>query len=365
LRIAPHGAQGLAEKGFDFGARRIEKGEHMYYIVTGAAGFIGANLVKALNERGETNIICVDNLSRADKFRNLVDCEIADYIDKQDFLDMLLDGAWEGEIAAVLHEGACSDTMETDGRYMMDNNYRYTVTLFEHCQAEDIPLLYASSASVYGSGLIFREERQFEAPLNVYGYSKFLFDQYLRRHWHHLTSQVVGFRYFNVYGPREQHKGRMASVAFHFFNQYMSEGRVRLFEGSGGYGNGEQRRDFISVEDVVKVNLYFLDHPEYSGIFNVGTGRSQTFNDVAVATINACRRARGEAPLTLAELQSRGIIEYIPFPEALKGKYQSFTEADISRLRNVGYTEPFLTVEEGVARYVEYRLAQGEGQSGQ
>jgi ADP-L-glycero-D-manno-heptose 6-epimerase len=305
----------------------------------------------------------VDNLSKADKFRNLVDCEIADYIDKQDFLDLLLDGAWEGEVAAVFHEGACSDTMETDGRYMMDNNYRYTVSLFEHCQAEDIPLLYASSASVYGGGLVFKEERQYEAPLNVYGYSKFLFDQYLRRHWSLLTSQVVGFRYFNVYGPREQHKGRMASVAFHFFNQYMANGSVKLFEGCAGYGNGEQRRDFISVEDVVRVNMHFLDRPQCSGIFNVGTGRSQTFNDVAVATINACRRAKGEVELSLPELHAQGIVEYVAFPDALKGKYQSFTEADVSSLQNVGYDTPFLTVEEGVSRYVERRFTQGEAES--
>ena len=332
----------------------------MYYIVTGAAGFIGANIVKALNDRGESNIICVDNLSKADKFRNLVDCEIADYIDKQDFLDLLLDGAWEGEVAAVFHEGACSDTMETDGRYMMDNNYRYTVTLFEHCQAEEIPLLYASSASVYGAGRVFKEQRSHESPLNVYGYSKFLFDQYLRRNWQHLTSQVVGFRYFNVYGPREQHKGRMASVAFHFFNQYMANGKVKLFEGCEGYGNGEQRRDFVSVEDVTRVNMFFLDNPQLSGIFNLGTGRSQTFNDVAVSAVNACRRAKGEKELSLAELHQQGIIEYIDFPDALKGKYQSFTEADISALRAAGYDAPFLTVEEGTSRYVEYRIAQGD-----
>ena len=195
----------------------------MRILVTGAAGFIGANIVKALNARGETNIICVDNLTQADKFKNLVDCEIADYLDKEDFIEMLLDDAWEGEIGAIFHEGACSDTMETDGRYMMDNNYRYTVTLFDYCQMEEVPLLYASSASVYGGGSIFKEERAHEGPLNVYGYSKFLFDQYVRRQWNHLTSQVVGFRYFNVYGPREQHKGRMASVAFHQFNQFQAD----------------------------------------------------------------------------------------------------------------------------------------------
>ena len=328
----------------------------MYYIVTGAAGFIGANIVKALNERGETNIICVDNLSKADKFKNLIDCEIADYLDKEDFIELLLDDAWEDEIAAIFHEGACSDTMETDGRYMMDNNYRYTVNLFDYCQVAEVPLLYASSASVYGGGSVFKEERAHEGPLNVYGYSKFLFDQYVRRQWTSLTAQVVGFRYFNVYGPREQHKGRMASVSFHLFNQYMTTGKVRLFEGSGGYPNGAQSRDFISVEDVVKVNLYFLDHPNQSGIFNVGTGRSQPFNDVAVATVNACRVAKQEPVLTLQQMMEQGILEYIDFPAALIGKYQNFTQADITNLRAAGYDAPLLTVEEGCTRYVSHLL---------
>ena len=324
----------------------------MYTIVTGAAGFIGSNLVKALNERGETNIIAVDNLTKADKFKNLTDCEIADYLDKEEFLDLVLDGAFDGEVKAIFHEGACSDTMETDGRYMMENNYRYTASLFDFCQEEEAQFLYASSASVYGGGSVFREERAHEDPLNVYGYSKFLFDQYMRRKWKNLTAQVAGFRYFNVYGPREQHKGRMASVAFHFFNQYRAESKVKLFEGCDGYPNGEQRRDFVSIEDVVKVNMYFLDHPDVSGIVNVGTGASQTFNDVAVATVNACRRAASEKPLTLIEMFDQSIIEYVAFPEALKGKYQSFTQADISTLREAGYTDAFLTVEQGVARYV-------------
>jgi len=329
----------------------------MYYVVTGAAGFIGANLVKALNERGATNIIAVDNLKNADKFKNLTDCEIADYLDKDEFIHLIQDGTMDGAIDAIFHEGACSDTMETDGRYMMHNNYRYSMTLLEHCQNEDVPLLYASSASVYGGGDVFKEEREFEAPLNVYGYSKFLFDQHVRRIWNSRSAQIVGFRYFNVYGPREQHKGRMASVAFHFFNQYQAEGKVRLFEGCNGYSHGEQRRDFVSVEDVVKVNLYFLDHPDRSGIFNLGTGASQAFNDVAVAAVNACREAQGEgAALTLAQLQELGQIEYIDFPEALKGKYQSFTQADIGALRLAGYNQAFLTVEQGVARYINYLL---------
>ncbi len=325
----------------------------MTIIVTGAAGFIGSNLVKALNLRGQTDIIAVDNLKKADKFRNLVDCEIADYLDKEDFIELFLDGAFDGEVEAILHQGACSDTMESDGHYMMENNYRYTLSLFEYCQTEEIPFLYASSAAVYGGGSVFRESREFEAPLNVYGYSKFLFDQVVRRRWTDLSGQVVGFRYFNVYGPREQHKGRMASVAYHHFNQYQSDGRVRLFEGYAGYANGEQRRDFVSVEDVVKVNLHFLDNPHKRGIFNLGSGRAQSFNDVAVATVNACRAAAGELPLSLSELVVQGILEYIDFPEALKGKYQSFTQADIGALRGAGYTPEFLTVEEGVRRYVQ------------
>jgi len=330
-----------------------------YVVVTGAAGFIGANLVKALNERGISEILAVDNLSKADKFQNLVDCEIDDYLDKQAFLTLVESGRLEGAVRAVFHEGACSDTMETDGRYMMENNYRYSCALLQFCQDDEIPLLYASSANVYGGGTVFSEAREHEAPLNVYGYSKFLFDQIVRRMWDERTAQIAGFRYFNVYGPREQHKGRMASVAFHFFNQYMNEGQVKLFERAEGYAPGEQLRDFISVQDVVKVNLWCFDHPEVSGIFNVGTGRSQTFNDVAVAVVNACRAAKGEAPLNLAELQAKGILEYVDLPQAMRGKYQSFTQADVSALRDAGYKAPFLSVEEGVEIYVGYLAGHG------
>ena len=328
----------------------------MALIVTGAAGFIGSNLVRALNARGITDIVAVDNLARADKVANLGDLEIADFLDKQDFIDMLR-GGLEGDFAAVLHQGACSDTMETDGRYMMENNYRYSLDLMDWCQAREIPFIYASSASVYGAGRVFTETRAHESPLNVYGYSKFLFDQVVRRRLDHRTAQIAGFRYFNVYGPREAHKGRMASVAYHFYNQYRAEGRVRLFEGSAGYGPGEQIRDFVSVEDVVGVNLFFLDHPQISGIFNVGTGRAQSFNDVAQATVNAIRKARGEEALSLAELKAARAIEYIPFPPQLVGKYQSFTQADIGALRAAGYGKPFLSVEDGVGRYVTARLA--------
>ncbi|WP_301101867.1 ADP-glyceromanno-heptose 6-epimerase [Propionivibrio sp.] len=329
----------------------------MYTIVTGAAGFIGSNLVRALNDRGVSKIIAVDNLTRADKFRNLVDCEIADYIDKREFIDRLLAGNFDGDVDAVFHEGACSDTMESDGRYMMENNFRYSLGMLDWCLGQDVQFLYASSAATYGGSSQFREERSFEAPLNVYGYSKLLFDQIVRQRLPKASSQIVGFRYFNVYGPRESHKGRMASVAFHHYNQFRAEHKVKLFEGCDGYANGEQKRDFVYVGDVAKVNLYFLDHPQTSGIFNLGTGRAQSFNDLAVANVNSCRALAGEVKQSLEELLSQGFIEYIPFPEALRGKYQSFTQADLTRLRQAGYEEDFASVEDGVAQYVEWLSA--------
>jgi ADP-L-glycero-D-manno-heptose 6-epimerase len=238
---------------------------------------------------------------------------------------------------------------------MMENNYRYSLSLLDFCTQQDVPLLYASSAAVYGGGRVFKEQREHEAPLNVYGYSKFLFDQVVRK-LGDSSSQIAGFRYFNVYGPNEQHKGRMASVAFHHFNQYRETGKVKLFEGCDGYANGDQHRDFVFIDDVVSVNLYFLDNPHLSGIFNLGTGRAQTFNDVATATVNACRAAEGKPALTLPELVEQGILEYIAFPDALKGKYQSFTQADITALRQAGYTEPFADVATGVSRYCERLL---------
>jgi len=318
-----------------------------YYIVTGAAGFIGSKLVEGLNRRGITDVIAVDNLAHADKFSNLAACNIADYVDQAEFIAGL--DRFEGAVEAVFHQGACSDTMERDGRYMMENNYGYSKRLLAWSQEEEVPFLYASSASVYGAGPDFREERACERPLNVYGYSKFQFDQYVRRLLPAATAQVAGLRYFNVYGPNEAHKGRMASVAFHAYNQLLAEGRVKLFRGSEGYGNGEQRRDFVYVEDAVALNLWLLERPDVAGIFNCGTGRAQTFNRLAVAVINAVHGTS----LPLHDVVAKGLIEYIPFPPALEGKYQSFTEADLTHLRRAGYAGEFRNVEQGVEAYVK------------
>jgi ADP-L-glycero-D-manno-heptose 6-epimerase len=327
----------------------------MRIVVTGAAGFIGSNIVKGLNERGIDDIIAVDDMTQGDKFRNLADLKIADYVDVDMFYNLFAEGAF-GKIEAVFHEGACSDTMETDGKYMMDNNYTLSCGLFDACQERGTRLLYASSAATYGGSQTFRESPEFEHPLNVYGYSKLLFDQRMRRDcgkdFKRLKHQVAGFRYFNVYGPREQHKGRMASVAFHQFNQFRSEGKVKLFGDYGGYGPGEQKRDFVFIDDVVAVNLWFLDHPEKSGIFNLGTGRAQPFNDVAVAVVNALRPEPRPAPLDAGAAAAQGLIEYLPFPDALRGKYQCFTQADLTGLRAAGCDHVFADVQAGVAKYM-------------
>ncbi len=312
-------------------------------IVTGGAGFIGSNLVRVLNARGESNILVVDDLENGIKFRNLADCQIADYQDRDDFLRRLKNQSdFDSEIRVVFHQGACSTTTEWDGRYMMNNNFEYSKILLNFCLGRKIPLIYASSAAVYGASEKFTEEAANERPLNVYGYSKILFDQYVRRLLPHAGSQVVGLRYFNVYGPGEAHKGAMASVAFHFNNQIISAGEARLFSGSGGYDNGEQRRDFVYAGDVADVNLWLMDNPQVSGVFNLGCGRSQSFNDVANAVI---------------AWHGKGKITYIPFPDHLKGSYQSFTEADMSQLRSAGYKAPFRTVEEGVKAYLDHLAA--------
>lgn len=308
-------------------------------VVTGGAGLIGSNIIKALNERGETDILIVDNLLNGKKILNINDLDVADYLGKEDFIKRVRRGDNLGKIEAIFHEGACSATTEWDGHFIMENNYEYSKDLLHWASTQDAQFLYASSASVYGAGTTFVEAREYERPINMYAYSKLQFDQYVRRHTAGFSSQVAGFRYFNVYGPREQHKGSMSSTAFHFHNQITETGVAKLFAGSDGYGDGEQRRDFISVEDVVKVNLWFLDHPEQSGIFNLGTGCSQSFNDMANAVL---------------AWHGKGRVDYIPFPDHLKGAYQSFTQADISKLRSAGYTEAFLSVDQGVKRYLDW-----------
>lgn len=329
----------------------------MRIVVTGAAGMIGSNLVHGLNRLGAKEVIAVDDLTDGPKYRNLLGATLTDYFDKDEFYSRFAAGEL-GKIDAILHEGACSDTMEHNGKFMLENNYRCSKTLLDACLAQGTRLLYASSAATYGGSDTFREEPAFEAPLNVYGYSKLLFDQVVRRYLPTASSQIVGFRYFNVYGPREQHKARMASVAFHHFNQFRSTGQVKLFGEYNGYAPGMQSRDFVFVDDVVAVNLWFLQHPEQSGIFNLGSGRAQPFNDVAHAVVNACRKQQSQFSLTLQEQIEQGLVSYIDFPDALRGKYQCHTEADLARLRATGCDHAFADVATGVAQYVAWLAGQ-------
>jgi ADP-L-glycero-D-manno-heptose 6-epimerase len=309
-------------------------------IVTGGAGLVGSNIVAALNARGERDILVVDHLKNGRKMRNLADLDITDYMDRDDFLARIQSGHDFGKVQAVFHEGACSATTEWDGQFIMRNNFEYSKVLLHWCQANRAQFFYASSASVYGMGENgFSESRACEKPINMYAFSKFQFDQYVRSLQGRLTSQVVGLRYFNVYGPREAHKGSMSSTPFHFNHQILTNGVARVFAGTDGYANGEQQRDFVFVDDCVAVNLWFFDHPDKSGIFNLGTGRAQSFNDVVRAVI---------------EWHGCGEVEFIPFPEHLKGAYQSYTQADISALRAAGYDAPFHSVEDGVRKYLDW-----------
>ncbi len=310
------------------------------HIVTGAAGFIGSNLVRALNARGVRDILAVDDLEQGDKFRNLRDCDIADFMDRREFRDYVRRGAPGLEAEALLHQGACADTTESDGRYMMDNNFTFSKELLHWALGRRVPFIYASSASVYGAARHCDEIPECEGPLNVYAYSKLLFDQYVRRLLADgdVPSTVVGLRYFNVYGPREEHKGRMASMVWQLYHQLKRNGVARLFEGTDGFADGEQRRDFVFVGDVVEINLFFAEGPVRQGIFNVGTGTSRSFNDIA---------------RILIERLGRGEIQYVPFPESLRGKYQSFTESDITRLRAAGFDRPMTSLEDGIRQLCE------------
>lgn len=326
-------------------------------VVTGGAGFIGSNLVKALNRRGLNEILVVDDLAGGNKTGNLAGLSVSDCMDKAAFLTAVRRDRWPGPnpVSVVFHQGACTDTMATDEAYVLENNYAYSKALYDFCEKHRAQYIYASSASVYGAGGVFVEAPQNESALNAYARSKLLFDQFVRTQLPG-QFQCAGLRYFNVYGRREQHKERMASVPWHFFNQYRRDGRVRLFAGSGGYAAGEQRRDFISVEDVVGINLFFMDNPSISGIYNAGTGQSRSFNEVAVAVINACRRHQGEAPTSLGQALGAGEISYFPMPEALRGKYQSYTRANLEKLRGAGYAGEFLDIDQGVGNYVDELL---------
>jgi ADP-L-glycero-D-manno-heptose 6-epimerase len=312
-------------------------------VITGGAGFVGSNLVHALNRLGRSDLLVVDNLVNSDKYENLVGADLVDYVDKEDFLPLLQSGkAWLGDIDVVFHQGACTSTTEPDGRYMMRNNYSYSKELLEFCLGTQTPLIYASSAAVYGAGTTFAEDPANEAPLNVYGFSKLLFDVHVRRQLPNAKSQVVGLRYFNVYGPREEHKGPMASMVKQLDDQVAATGKARLFGPTDGYEAGEQRRDFVFVDDLIDMNLWFLENPSKSGIFNAGSGRCRSFNDLAREVI----RTRGA-----------GDIEYIPFPESLRGRYQSFTEADLGNLRAVGYDRASTSLEDGISKYLTWRHA--------
>ena len=314
-------------------------------IVTGGAGFIGSNIIAGLNARGRKDILVVDNMKNGQKMQNLADLDVTDYLDRDDFMRRIRSGDKIGEVEAVFHQGACSDTTEWDGKFMMQNNFEYSKELLHWCQKNDSQFLFASSASVYGIAKNgFTENRQCELPINIYGYSKFQFDQYVRSYTRKRSTQVVGLRYFNVYGPREAHKGTMSSTPYKFNNQIFLENECKLFAGSDGYGDGEQERDFIFVEDCVMVNLWFWENPDKSGIYNVGTGKARSFNDVARAVIGWHKEHRGV----------KGSIRYISFPENLKKSYQSFTKADLKALREIGFTGEFHDVETGVAKYLDW-----------
>ena len=319
-------------------------------IVTGGAGFIGSNLVRELNTYGLTDILVVDNLASAKKFENLHGARYTDYMDKREFRRAINEHALgTGRVEAVLHQGACSNTLEDDGVYMMDNNFTYTKEVLGFAVREGAPLVFASTAAVYGlSGPgKFVEKLENERPLNVYGFSKLAFDHYFRHQLELGTVPVtaVGLRYFNVYGPREQHKGRMASVIHHFGKQIREAGKVKLFEGTGGYGNGEQRRDFVYVRDLARLNMFFAglgpyaakngdEKKIYRGVVNAGSGKARSFNDVVKS---------------LSAVLGPTATEYVPFPKDLEGRYQHFTEADLTGLRALGCDVKMTELEAGVA----------------
>lgn len=314
-------------------------------IVTGGAGFIGSNIISGLNKLGLNDILVVDNLKNGYKMRNLSDVNISDYIDFRAFEEQIKQGLSFNKTDVLFHLGACSSTTEWDGEFMMNNNFQYSKLLFNWCQNCKVQFIYASSASVYGLGEHgFKEERHCEKPINMYAYSKFLFDQYVRSKLHNASQQVVGLRYFNVYGPHESHKGSMASTAYHFYNQLNSDGNIRLFKGINQYADGEQQRDFVYVKDIVDVNLWFMVNANKSGIFNVGSGKAVSFNQVGKTILNWHVKSGGV----------NGEIVYIDFPKKLEKSYQNYTQADLTALRQIGYEGSFLSIEEGINDYLHF-----------
>lgn len=310
-------------------------------IVTGGAGFIGSNLVKELNHRGYTDILIVDDLKDGANYKNLKGLAFIDYQQKDDFLESIVNDDFDGtDVDVIFHQGACSDTMEYDVNYMMRQNYEYSKSVLHFAMKHRIPFLYASSASTYGAGENgFTEGDACEDALNPYAFSKLLFDRYVRQVIPEAHSQIVGLKYFNVYGPQEHHKGKMASIFYQLYNQLKETGKATLFKGYGDYGDGEQRRDFVYVKDVVNVNLWFWQKRGASGIYNCGTGHAHTYNEAAEAVIAAL---------------GRGEITYRDFPEVLKGKYQSYTQADTTHLLEAGYDEGFTDFKTAVAEYVDF-----------
>jgi ADP-L-glycero-D-manno-heptose 6-epimerase len=304
-------------------------------IVTGGAGFIGSNLVAALNATGVGDILVVDRLGQ--NYRNLCDLRFADFMQPGEFARALERDALPDRIEAIYHQGACADTTCDDGRYMMENNFTFSKTILHFAVAHKIPLVYASSAAVYGASKSSAMSPANERPMNLYGLSKLAFDNHVRSVVARSESTVAGLRYFNVYGPRESHKGKMASMVYQLYRQLKLNGRARLFKGTDGYADGEQRRDFVFVGDIVRVNLALAKGPLCKSIFNVGTGIARSFNDVAKTIITRL---------------GPGATEYIPFPERLTGRYQSFTQAEMSPLRQAGYTESFASLEAGIEQSV-------------
>jgi len=307
-------------------------------VVTGGAGFIGSNIVRHLNMEGETDILVVDDLSDGRKCLNLSDLTISDYMHKDEFLNLLQNKKLR-EISAVFHQGACSDTTNWDGNEMMDMNYLYSKVLLHYCLSEQIPFIYASSAAVYGLGTEFREDERLEAPKSVYAYSKSLFDHYVRLNSKHANSKVVGLRYFNVYGPGEEHKASMSSIVLQLYKQVMGSDCMQLFKGCHGFKDGMQSRDFVHVDDVCKVNLWFLKNESPNGVFNLGTGQANSFLNVAKV---------------VGRYLDNDNIKFISFPKSLGAHYQSYTCADITKLRQVGYKEPFILIKEGIESYLDW-----------